>query len=552
MRFGTLPVILFSLLNSVVWADSPSQPGDLRAEIYSDTAAELFWLRSTDDRFVQGYEISINGNIVALTDGASYFTDSLIKGESYEFLVLAVDDEGNRSDPAAISFTGGGVPSRPGNVTVSIYSRTAAEMFWDREPDNALTYEISIDGTFVATSLGTSFFTDNLAAGQQYDFSVVAIDSGGNRSKTVTVTATTAGEPVGPPTAGPSQPTNAYIIVYSQTAAELFWDRAQAAQNVVTNEISRNGLVIGMAEGNSFFDNTREPGLQYEYGLTAIDASNVRSPTSTLSETRDVPIINRDNYTVIVADVLETYHGGRYKEVEIAKDWILGDVFPEFFTGPIPATVLTCTNGGTANYQGIVALDFSDCQSGDFVFNGPFSYLAGNVAYYGTTVGETLTMQTSQGTRLDFTGRIRSSGLVQYGFDASLESLMLLTPTDVLAIENMDTDFSIGTSSGQQDTFNAYMSGAFDITSSATGGELIQVSSINTFSYSEHLRTHSEPWNFRRGILQLRARDNSRLSLDADTGDDTTVIISIYDNAHGVEQFVLPWSTWDDSLRRIP
>ena len=129
---------------------------------------------------------------------------------------------------------------------------------------------------------------------------------------------------------------------------------------------------------------------------------------------------------------------------------------------------------------------------------------------------------------------------------------MLLTPMEVLALENLDTDFSLGTSSIDQSTFSAFMSGAFDINSSATGGELIHASTSENFSYFESIRTHSEPWNFRRGVLQLQARDNSQVILNASTGDDTTVTISLYDDVSGLEEFVLPWSTWDDALRRIP
>ena len=496
MQFRTLPVGFFLAFNSAVWADNSSQPGALRAEVYSDTAAVSF---TSGDRERPG------------TDG----------------------------------------PLQPTNVSVTIYSQTAAEMFWNRVPGNALTYEISIDSTFVATSQGTSFFTDNLDAGQQYDFSIVAIDAGGNRSETVTVTATTAGGPIGIAPVGPSQLTNASIIVYSQTAAELFWDRAPAEQKVVTTEISRNGLVIGMAEGNSFFDNTREPGLQYEYGLTAIDASNNRSLTSTLIETRDVPIINRDNYTDIVADVLATYHGGRYDEVVIAKDWILGNLLSEVFPGILPPAIRSCSNGGTADFQGLIALEFSDCQSGDFVFNGPFSFSAANVSSFSSR-RETLTIQVNPGTKLDFKGFIEQSGVVEYGYSASLDSLILLTPMEVLALENLDTDFSLGTSSRDQSTFSAFMFGAFDINSSATGGELIHASTSESFDYSESVQIHSERWNFRRGVLQLQAQDNSQVILNASTGDDTTVTISLYDNVSGLEEFVLPWSTWDDALRRIP
>ena len=129
---------------------------------------------------------------------------------------------------------------------------------------------------------------------------------------------------------------------------------------------------------------------------------------------------------------------------------------------------------------------------------------------------------------------------------------MLSTPIETLVLGNLDTEFGIGVSSTQQSTFTGFMSGAFDISPSATGGELIHASTSETFGYSESVRTHSEQWNFRSGVLQLRARDNSQVSLNANTGDDTTLAISLNDDLNGLEQFVLPWSTWDDALQRIP
>lgn len=443
-------------------------------------------------------------------------------------------------------------PPEPDNLRSQTYSTTAIELFWDRVANTNLSYEISINGEPVQTNQGTSYFTDELAAGQGYVFTVVAIDSGSLRSADSTITASTFPDPNQPSSIGPGAPANTRLLVYSQTASELFWDRAPAAQEVVTTEISRNGSVIGMAEGNSFFDNTREPGLQYEYGLTAIDASNIRSQTSMLIETRDIPLINRDNYIGIVSEVLTTFHGGRYDQVVIAKDWILGNLLAEVFPETFPSAIRTCSNGGTANFLSLIELEFSDCQSGDFVFYGPFFFNAGNVSSFGASGGETLAVLINPDTRLDFIGTIEISGLQEYGYSASLDNLMLRTPIETLVLENLDTEFGIGISSGNQSTFSAFMSGAFHISSSATGSELIRASTSESFGYSEDVRTHSEPWNFRRGVLQLQARDNSQVSLNASTGDDTTVAISISDNVNGLEQFVLPWSTWDDVLRRIP
>lgn len=60
-----------------------------------------------------GYEIKNNGNIATTVDALSYFTDTLIPGSAYEFVVTAIDNEGNRSTPATVDSIGGeqGVPA---------------------------------------------------------------------------------------------------------------------------------------------------------------------------------------------------------------------------------------------------------------------------------------------------------------------------------------------------------------------------------------------------------------------------------------------------------
>lgn len=75
----------------------PSVPTNVSSAVYSSTAAELFWDRSSDDGIVIGYEVIRNGDMFDMADGNSYFDNTLEPGVTYQYQFIAVDDEGNRS-----------------------------------------------------------------------------------------------------------------------------------------------------------------------------------------------------------------------------------------------------------------------------------------------------------------------------------------------------------------------------------------------------------------------------------------------------------------------
>lgn len=66
----------------------------------------------------------------------------------------------------------------------TIYSKTAAELFWDRMPGHARQYRVYADGLELALTEGTSWFSDDLVPGSTTVMSVLAIagsqESAGN------------------------------------------------------------------------------------------------------------------------------------------------------------------------------------------------------------------------------------------------------------------------------------------------------------------------------------------------------------------------------------
>lgn len=109
-RSGTATVTL-SVAGGTPSGPAPGAPSDLRADVYSRTAAELFWSRSP--AFGLRYEISRDGALVTTTDGTSYFDDALVGGTAHAYGVVAVDREGRRSGPSTVELTARGGTAGP-------------------------------------------------------------------------------------------------------------------------------------------------------------------------------------------------------------------------------------------------------------------------------------------------------------------------------------------------------------------------------------------------------------------------------------------------------
>ncbi len=261
----------------------PTTPTDLVADAYSQMVGEIRWARSTDDRgALRGYEITRDNIVLGEFDALSYVDRTLSPGITYQYGITAIDNSGQRSGTATISLTTPGmtdIPEAPADLRASVYSKTAAELFWTRSSQFALRYEVSRNGVQLATTDGISFFDNDLASGQTYNYVVVSINANGQRSTASTVSVETPGDNT--PGTGPEAPAGLNALVYSSTAAELFWTRASSTG--LRYEISRDGQLIDTTDGTSYFDNTLESGREYIYDVVAINNSGGTSPPSNVT-----------------------------------------------------------------------------------------------------------------------------------------------------------------------------------------------------------------------------------------------------------------------------
>jgi len=180
----------------------------------------------------------------------------------------------------------------PTNVSGTVYSTTAGEVFWDRLFSRSLEYRVFLNGAPVGSTTGGSFFLNGLVADAINRVSVVAETRTGIQSEQVVLEFNTLAGPF-PSDASlsvstgvalrPDSPSNATITLYSRDTAELFWDRPPFSANIIATDIFRDGELIGTTDGSSFYDSNgifsfnQRVDSRHKYELVAINTDGVRS-----------------------------------------------------------------------------------------------------------------------------------------------------------------------------------------------------------------------------------------------------------------------------------
>ena len=74
---------------------------------------------------------------------------------------------------------------QPENVRGIVYSISAGEIFWDRAESRNLEYDVSLNGTLMGTTTGSSVFINTLSPDTANLVSVIARSAGGDTSEQI-------------------------------------------------------------------------------------------------------------------------------------------------------------------------------------------------------------------------------------------------------------------------------------------------------------------------------------------------------------------------------
>jgi len=255
-----------------------------------------------------GYNVHLGNRYLAtVTDGTAFIPDS-----AGRYVIVAFDGDGkfspfvfNRDNIITVNNVPQNLPA-PQNVVGTTYSTTAGEISWDRDSSRNLTYSVSLDNVLLGTTQGNSFWVDSLSQNADNLVSVSSMSTSGVNSPSVTLLFDTSVASFPVPAqlinsaGGVEAPRNASALVYSIRLAELFWDRAQASENIVETEVFRDGVFISSTRGNSFADNNVDFSVSHVYELIAVNNLGQRSAPTVVNTN---PFF--DAYNVLFLPVLE-------------------------------------------------------------------------------------------------------------------------------------------------------------------------------------------------------------------------------------------------------
>jgi chitodextrinase len=233
---------------------------------------------ATDNVGVTAYEITRDSVLLATTSADSFTDSTLVAGSTYQYSIVALDSSGNRSlgyvlppitTPAASDTI---APVIDSVIVVSLNEKSVELDFYATDNVGVTAYEITRDSVLLATTSADSFTDSTLVAGSTYQYSIVALDSSGNRSLSYELPITT---PAAPDTVAPVID-SVVVAGLTETSVELEF---YATDNVgiTAYEITRDSVLLATTSADPFTDSTLLPVETYQYSVVALDSSGNRS-----------------------------------------------------------------------------------------------------------------------------------------------------------------------------------------------------------------------------------------------------------------------------------
>lgn len=580
MMDRTFPAVVFIALlmtSPIMQAqEMPIQPPTLiGTETYSSSAVEIFWSRSPN---AVAYIVIRDGETLDTTTGISFFEEGLAPSTTYQYEILSVDAIGNQSELSSIVTvtTRGGNPetdtTRPLSLRAEVYSGTALELFWRRDTFNApLAYEIARDGVVVGTSDGSSFFEEGLTPGTRYEYTVTLL--GSNAPPASIMSTTNGGDNSAGNTGGNTnnEPVleNVRLLIYSDSAAELLWDRPATDTGITRIEVVRDTESLGRFDATSFFDDTRSPGVDHSYTLIARDNGgseigrvNINDNESLAPEAVEFvsPILGEFNEVDIVNLVFSAFSGQAFGNDMLRMPYHSDPTYSNAaLLGGAPADAVNanvvCDNGGTAEFvpqQFAGSTDsgweftFNNCLDGTELIDGTLERLVSSA---------TLVLESESGIGIDGASRTAQFvGTMSRTFDTprggSVERDMVGEQLHVVFTENNET-FELVDANFRYVLalpFGAFMDGSFQIRSPLTQNRLLDVTITEPFEWTNDAQDTGNlgDWvAFTSGSMTITAEDGSQLQVDAGFSDNSLRINAEPSNPFNV---FFPWTSFSESL----
>lgn len=277
-----------TVVRTLIDNQPPTAPSGLKYTAGSTpTTVTLNWTASTDNTGIERYDIFVNGELLYSTTGTTYVVSGLDSLAPYNFVVKAVDKEGNKS-PASNQVTylppgtpPGVIPGTPDSVVATVQTYNKIKITWKDTSANETAFEIVrsllSDGPYVpvgSVAKDITSFTDSaLASSTTFYYKVRAVGNYGESAFSDSATATTPARPDTP------LPPSQLVGTTGETAAiAISWiDNSDNETNflVYRSTDDQNYTLIGTlpANTNAFTDTSAENLTYYYYYVAGKNAA---------------------------------------------------------------------------------------------------------------------------------------------------------------------------------------------------------------------------------------------------------------------------------------
>ena len=269
----------------------PTPPANLTANV-AGARVDLSWQASTDNVGVTRYRV-YRGSIRIATVDASVlsYSDTGLAAGTYKYKIQAMDAAGNlsgASNTVTVTISDTTKPSAPQNLTATL-NGTNVSLTWQASTDNVgvTGYQVFRGTTQIATlNPTTTSYIDSPPGAGAYQYTVKAVDAGGNVSDPSNTASATV-----PDTQKPSAPQSLTAAPNGSSQIDLAWQASTDNVGVTGYRVFRGTTQIASLGGTatSYSDTGLSSG-SYDYTVKAVDAAgNLSDASNTASATLSAP-----------------------------------------------------------------------------------------------------------------------------------------------------------------------------------------------------------------------------------------------------------------------
>jgi chitodextrinase len=261
---------------------APSAPGAASAKDVTATGATISWTASTDNVAVSGYEVTTRAGstgdpTTTVVTALTHTLTGLAPDQAYTSTVVALDKAGNRSQPAAVSFTtdkpAPTAPGAPTSLSAAPAARTA-DLTWKAPTgDTVLKYEVSVPNTSrpVYETVDPAFTLENLAADNPYTVRVRAINDAGASDWTSLSFRTLKNQ-------APTTPGNPTATAVDTTSIKVAWNASTDDDGIRSYDIRTDGTTTTVEHPSTTTTiGGFKPGTEHTFQIRATDTTGTAS-----------------------------------------------------------------------------------------------------------------------------------------------------------------------------------------------------------------------------------------------------------------------------------